>query len=45
MKAGRGVEKAYATLRLLAARLTQDRPLAEDIEQTAEAIRAGRFEV
>jgi histidine ammonia-lyase len=44
LKAGVGVERAFAAVRKLAAPLTQDRPLSGDIEKIAEAIRAGEFD-
>ena len=44
LKAGRGIERAYATLRLLVPRLDEDRALSPDIERVAEAIRAGKFD-
>jgi histidine ammonia-lyase len=43
LKAGRGVERAFAALRKLAPALTNDRPLAGDIARVAEAIRRGDF--
>ncbi len=44
LQAGVGVERAFATLRSLAPRLEDDRPLSPDIERVAEAIRAGKFD-
>jgi histidine ammonia-lyase len=44
LKAGRGVERAFAALRKIAPQLTQDRALAGDIARVAEAIRRGDFE-
>ncbi|MBA3962285.1 MAG: histidine ammonia-lyase [Chthoniobacterales bacterium] len=44
LRAGVGVERAYATLRALAPRLEEDRALSPDIERVAEAIRAGKFD-
>ena len=44
LRAGVGVERAFATLRSLAPRLEDDRPLSPDIEHIAEAIRAGKFD-
>ena len=44
LKAGAGVERAFAAVRKIAARLTQDRPLSSDIARVAEAIRRGDFE-
>jgi histidine ammonia-lyase len=43
MKAGRGVDEAFAIVRKLAPTLTQDRPLSGDIACVAEAIRRGDF--
>jgi histidine ammonia-lyase len=43
LKSGAGVERAFAIVRKLAAPLTQDRPLANDIARVAEAIRRGDF--
>jgi histidine ammonia-lyase len=43
LKAGRGVERAFAVVRKLAPPLTQDRPLSGDIARVAEAIRRGDF--
>jgi histidine ammonia-lyase len=44
LKSGAGVEHAFAIVRGLAAPLTQDRPLANDIARVAEAIRRGDFD-
>jgi len=44
LKAGHGVERAYAAVRKLALPLTQDRPLYGDISRVAEAIRRGDFD-
>jgi histidine ammonia-lyase len=44
LKAGLGVERAFATLRSLAPRLEEDRVLSPDIERVAAAIRSGRFD-
>jgi histidine ammonia-lyase len=44
LKAGNGVERAFATLRKIAAPLTQDRPLSGDIARVAEAVRRGDFD-
>ena len=44
LKAGVGVERAFAALRAIAPRLEEDRVLAPDIERVAEAIRAGKFD-
>jgi histidine ammonia-lyase len=43
LKAGVGVERAYATVRSLVPRLEEDRALSPDIERVSEAIRAGIF--
>jgi histidine ammonia-lyase len=44
LKAGVGVERAFAVLRKIALPLTQDRPLSGDIARVAEAIRHGDFD-
>jgi len=44
LKAGRGVERAFAALRSIAPRLEEDRALSPDIERVAAAIRAGKFD-
>jgi histidine ammonia-lyase len=44
LKAGLGVERAFATLRTLVPRVDEDRVLSPDIECVAEAIRAGKFD-
>ncbi len=44
LRAGVGVERAFATLRSLAPRVNEDRSLSADIERVAAAIRAGRFD-
>jgi histidine ammonia-lyase len=44
LKAGVGVERAFTTLRDIAPRLDEDRPLSPDIERVAEAIRSGKFD-
>ena len=44
LKAGRGVERAFAAVRKLAPPLTNDRPLSGDIARVAEAIRRGDFD-
>src|SRR5215470_640729 len=44
LKAGRGVERAYAAVRKVAPPLTQDRALSGDIAAVAEAIRRGDFD-
>src|ERR1700682_758321 len=44
LKAGAGVERAFATLRKISPALTQDRSLSGDIARVAEAIRNGDFD-
>ena len=44
LKAGAGVERAYAMVRKYAAPLLQDRALSSDISALAAAIRAGEFD-
>ncbi len=44
LKAGVGVERAFATVRKIAAPLTEDRSLSGDIARVAEAIRRGDFD-
>src|SRR5205085_8089001 len=44
LKAGAGVERAYATVRKYAAPLLQDRALSSDISAIAAAIRAGELD-
>jgi len=44
LKAGRGVERAFAAVRTVAPPLTHDRPLSSDIAHVAEAIRRGDFD-
>jgi histidine ammonia-lyase len=44
LKAGRGVERAFATVRKIAPPLTEDRALSGDIARVAEAIRRGDFD-
>lgn len=44
LKAGAGVERAFAAVRKIAPPLTQDRPLSGDIARVAEAIRRGDFD-
>jgi len=44
LKAGVGVERAFAALRKIAPPLMQDRPLSGDIACVAEAIRQGEFD-
>jgi histidine ammonia-lyase len=45
LKPGRGVRRAYEAVRAHAARLTRDRPLGEDIERVAAALRRGEFDL
>jgi histidine ammonia-lyase len=44
LKAGAGVERAFAALRGLAPRVDEDRALSPDIERVADAIRGGKFD-
>jgi histidine ammonia-lyase len=44
LRAGRGVERAFAGLRAIAPRLEEDRALSNDIERVAAAIRHGNFD-
>ncbi len=44
LKAGRGVERAFAAVRKVALPLTHDRALSGDIARVAEAIRRGDFD-
>src|SRR5947208_187276 len=44
LKAGRGVERAFAAVRKVAPPLTHDRALSGDIARVAEAIRRGDFD-
>jgi histidine ammonia-lyase len=44
MKAGVGVEHAFAAVRKIAPPLTQDRALSGDIARVADAIRRGKFD-
>jgi len=44
LKAGVGVERAFAAVRKIAPSLTQDRSLSGDIAHVAEAIRRGDFD-
>jgi histidine ammonia-lyase len=44
LKAGVGVERAFATVRKIAPPLTQDRSLSGDIARVAEALRRGEFD-
>jgi histidine ammonia-lyase len=43
LKPGRGISRAYETVRGMVPRLTRDRALSADIQQIAEAIRRGHF--
>jgi histidine ammonia-lyase len=45
LKPGRGALRAYDRVRSHAPRLTRDRPLADDIERVALALRRGEFDV
>ena len=45
LKAGVGVERAFAAVRKIAPPLTEDRALSADISRVAEAIRRGDFEI
>jgi histidine ammonia-lyase len=45
LQPGRGVRRAYETVRGSVPRLMRDRSLAPDIEKIAEAIRRGEFEI
>jgi histidine ammonia-lyase len=45
LKPGRGVLVAHERVRQHAARLTRDRPLSDDIERVARALRRGDFDV
>ena len=45
LKAGRGVERAFAALRKIALLLTGDRALSDDIARVAHAIRRGDFDL
>src|SRR5881394_3888238 len=45
LKAGRGVERAFAALRKIALPLTGDRALSDDIACVAQAIRRGDFDL
>jgi histidine ammonia-lyase len=45
LKPGRGVNRAREIVREIVPRLTRDRSLSADIQQLAEAIRHGRFEI
>ena len=44
LKAGKGVERAFTTLRAIAPRLEEDRVLSGDIERVAKAICDGEFD-
>jgi histidine ammonia-lyase len=44
LRAGSGVERAFAQLRLIAPRLHEDRALSSDIAQVAKAIQTGKFD-
>jgi histidine ammonia-lyase len=44
LRAGRGVERAFAGLRAVAPRLEEDRALSNDIERVAAAIRNGKLD-
>jgi histidine ammonia-lyase len=44
LKAGRGVERAFAAVRKIVPPLTHDRALSGDIARVAEAIRQGDFD-
>jgi histidine ammonia-lyase len=44
LKAGVGVERAFAALRKIAPPLMQDRPVSGDIARVAEVIRQGEFD-
>jgi histidine ammonia-lyase len=44
LKAGIGVERAFVVLRSIAAPLTEDRALSDDIARVATAIREGKFD-
>jgi histidine ammonia-lyase len=44
LRAGTGVERAFAQLRLIAPRLHEDRALSSDIAQVAKAIQTGKFD-
>ncbi len=45
LKPGQGVRRAYEIVRESVPRLTRDRALSSDIQQIAESIRRGRFEI
>jgi histidine ammonia-lyase len=44
LRAGKGVERAYETIRKISPALTQDRPLSSDIARVAAAIRGGKLD-
>ena len=44
LRGGKGVERAFATIRKISPALTQDRSLSSDIARVAEAIRRGEFD-
>jgi histidine ammonia-lyase len=44
LKAGTGVETAYAQVRKISPPVEEDRSLSRDIEEIAAAIRAGKFD-
>jgi Histidine ammonia-lyase len=44
LRPGRGVARAHQTVRSHVARLTRDRPLSDDFQQLARAIRRGDFD-
>jgi histidine ammonia-lyase len=44
LRAGAGVEAAFAIVREVAGALTADRPLSSDIARVAEQIRSGKFD-
>ena len=45
LRSGRGVERVHDAVRSRVQRLTEDRALSDDIQQIADAIREGYFEV
>jgi histidine ammonia-lyase len=45
LRPGRGARRAYEAVRAHAPRLTRDRPLSDDIERVALALRRGDFDV
>jgi histidine ammonia-lyase len=44
LRGGKGVERAFASVRKISPALTQDRSLSSDIARVAEAIRMGEFD-